>query len=189
MLLHFIFVVKEEDLEKRKREFEYVKHMAEFYKIWIKQKFDLDFEVKVDEMIAKHRSIFQRLDTHSLINDHRKRGKDIFHFYLTFFRPLWTDCTCEGYHAENFGMVWWQEPKDKDDEVFLADKNCTKVSHELAHELLRQRKYKRYIEDVHDVWMKHFYADLSFERYNNTFEETTETPKFLTIDTTTFNLK
>ncbi|EPA05876.1 hypothetical protein BG20_I1458 [Candidatus Nitrosarchaeum limnium BG20] len=37
MILHFIFVVKEEDLEKRKPEFEYVKQMANFYKVWIKK--------------------------------------------------------------------------------------------------------------------------------------------------------
>jgi hypothetical protein len=30
MILHFIFVVKEEDREKRKLEFDYVKQMANF---------------------------------------------------------------------------------------------------------------------------------------------------------------
>ena len=39
MILHFIFVVKEEDREKRKLEFEYVKQMGNFYKVWIKEKF------------------------------------------------------------------------------------------------------------------------------------------------------
>ena len=36
MLLHFIFVVKEEDLEYRKDEFEYVKDMAKFFQKWMK---------------------------------------------------------------------------------------------------------------------------------------------------------
>jgi len=188
MILHFIFVVKEEDLQNRKQEFEYVKKMANFFKVWIKRKFGLDFEVKCDEMITKHRSIFQRLDTHSLVRDHQERGKDIFHFYLTYFRPIWTDCTCEGYHADNFGMIWWQQPQDSSDIVFLAEKNCTKVSHELAHELLRQKKYKKYIEDVHEVWTKHHYADLDFERYDKNFNETKDIPIFLTIDTSEFNL-
>ena len=36
MLLHFIFVIKEEDLPHRKDEFEYVKSMAKFFQKWIK---------------------------------------------------------------------------------------------------------------------------------------------------------
>ena len=108
MLLHFIFVVKEEDLEKKKNEFEYVKKMAQFYKKWINENFGIDYEIKCDELITKPRSIFQRLDTHTLVRDHEQRGKDTYHFYLTHFKPLWTDCTCEGYHAENFGMIFWQ---------------------------------------------------------------------------------
>jgi len=47
MLLHFIFVVKEEDLEKKKIEFEYVKKMAQFYKIWINENFGIDYELNV----------------------------------------------------------------------------------------------------------------------------------------------
>ncbi len=106
MLLHFIFVIKEKDLDKRKIEYEYVKQMAQFYKVWIKKHFSKDFKIKTDEMITKPRSIFQRLDIHSLVKDHRERGKDVYHFYLCHFRPIWTDCTCEGYHAENFSMIW-----------------------------------------------------------------------------------
>ena len=36
MLLHFIFVIKEEELDERKDEFEYVKQMAKFFQSWIK---------------------------------------------------------------------------------------------------------------------------------------------------------
>ena len=39
MLLHFIFVVKEEDLQNRKHEFEYVKEMASFFQKWIRENF------------------------------------------------------------------------------------------------------------------------------------------------------
>ena len=106
MILHFIFVVKEEDLEKRKPEFEYIQKMSQFYRVWIKEKFGKDFEIQCDELITKPRSILQRLDTHTLIRDHQQRGKDIYHFYLTHFKPLWTDCTCDGYHAENFGILY-----------------------------------------------------------------------------------
>ena len=51
MLLHFIFVIKEEELDERKQEFEYVKQMANFFQIWIKEKFAKDFEIKCDEII------------------------------------------------------------------------------------------------------------------------------------------
>lgn len=189
MILHFIFVVKEEDLEKRKPEFEYVKHMGSFFKVWIKEKFGKDFDVQCDELITKPRSLFQKLDTHTLLQDHQQRGPQIFHFYLCHFKPLWTDCTCEGYQAENFGMVWWQPPKDNLDTLFLAEKNCTTVSHVLAHELLRTSGHKKFREAVHDVWTKHFYDQLDFEQYGTNFEKTDGKPMFLTIDTSTLRTK
>ena len=91
MILHFIFVVKEEEREKRQFEYQYVQKMAQFFKVWIKEKFGKDYEIQCDEMITKPTSIFQRVDTHTLLRDHEQRGKDIFHFYVTHFRPLWTD--------------------------------------------------------------------------------------------------
>ncbi len=189
MILHFIFVVKEEDLEKRKKEFDYVKQMAQFYKVWIRKYFSKNFKVECDEMITEPRSLVHRLDTHTLLKDHNERGKEIYHFYLCHFRPLWTDCTgCEGYHAENFSMVWWQKPKEKFDTLFLAEKNCTTVSHELAHELLRQAKYEKFIEDVHDVWTRHLFDNLPFEHYGKNFESTKQKPMFLTLDMSNLRL-
>ena len=183
MLLHFIFVIKDKELGQRELEFEYIKKMAEFFKIWIKKKFSLDFDIQCDQMITKPRIILQRLDTHSLLKDHRERGEDVYHFYLCHFRPLWTDCTCEGYHAENFGMIKWVTPPNQDDMLFLAEKNCAVVSHEIAHELLRQSGYKRFIEDVHEVWGKHLFGDFPFEQYGEDFEITSKNPSFLTLDT------
>ena len=188
MLLHFIFVIKEEDLGQRDKEYEYVKKMAQFFQVWIKTKFSLDFEIKCDEMITKPRIILQRLDTHSLLKDHTERGQDIFHFYLCHFRPLWTDCLCEGYHAENFCMLRWEKPKNENDVIAMAEKNCTAVSHEIMHELLRQSGYKRYIEDVHEVWQKHLFGDLPFEQYDEDFKLTSKKPSFLALDTTLFGL-
>ena len=188
MLLHFIFVIKESDLENRKQEFEYIKQMAEFFKIWIKENFSKDVDVKCDEMITKPRSIFEKLDTNTLLQDHRERGEEIYHFYLCHFRPLWTDCTCEGYHAENFSMTLWVAPKDEDDTLFLAEKNCTTVSHELAHEFLRQSGNTRYVELVHDAWTRHFYANLPFQQFGKNFEKTNNKPYFLTIDVSCFGL-
>ncbi len=183
MILHFIFVVKEEDQEKRNLEYEYVKQMSQFFKVWIKEKFGIDYEINCDKLITKPRSILQKLDIPTLIRDHEQRGKEIYHFYLCHFRPLWTDCTCEGYHSENFGMIWWQSPKDPNDTLFMAEKNCTSVSHEIAHELLRQSNSKKFIESVHDVWTKHLFSDLYFEQYDADFKKTEGKPQFLAIDT------
>ena len=188
MLLHFIFVIKESDLNKRDNEFSYIKQMGQFYKVWLKKNFSKDFNIKCDVMLTKPRSLLDKLDTAILLNDHRERGESTYHFYLSHFRPLWTDCTCEGYHAENFGMVFWQVPKNGDDVLFLAEKNCTVVSHELSHELLRQQGNKRYVELVHDVWTKHHYNNLQFEQYDKNFEKTNKKPYFLTIDTSSFRL-
>lgn len=188
-LLHFIFVIRQEDLDTRQDEFKYIQQMAQFFKVWIKKSFSKDFEVQADIMTTKPRGLFQRLDTHTLLDDHISRGKNTFHFYLSHFRPFWTDCTCEGYHAENFGMVWWQKlQKDAaDPSLFLAEKNCTTVSHEIAHELLRQNKVKKFIEVVHDTWVKHFYGGLEFEQYDQNFCITDDQPHFLTINTSDFN--
>lgn len=189
MLLHFIFVIKDSDLGKRKEEFEYVKQMAQFYKKWIKKNFSKDFEIKCDEMITRPQHFFRKLDnTSKLVRDHIERGEEIYHFYLCHFRPLWTDCTVEGYHAENFGMMLWDRPKNESDTLFLAEKNCTLVSHELAHELLRQNGNKEYLGLVHDLWTKHSFANLPFEQYGKNFEKTTSEPYFLTIDTSEFGL-
>lgn len=188
MILHFIFVVKDGDLGKRKKEFDYVQHMGQFYKVWIKKSFSKEVDVKCDEMITKPRSILQKLDTYALLGDHRERGEDIYHFYLCHFRPFWTDCTCEGYHAENFGMTWWQVPKNEDDILFLAQNNCNVVSHEIAHEFLRQSGKKNYVDIVHDVWTRHYFDNLPFEQYGKNFKKTHNKPYFKTIDTTSFRL-
>ena len=66
MLLHFIFVIKEEDLEYRKEEFEYVKSMAKFFQKWIQINFSKSYEIQCDEMITEPRSMLQKLDSHTL---------------------------------------------------------------------------------------------------------------------------
>ena len=68
----------------------------------------------------------------------------------------------------------------------MAEKNCTAASHELAHELLRQAGYGRYVPDVHDVWTRHFHGGLAFEQYGADFCRTEGRPKFLTIDASSF---
>jgi len=182
VLLHFIFLVKEEELEQRRWEFEYVQKMAQFYKTWIEKTFSKTVEVQSDEMIAKSGGRFRIVDTPALLLDHESRGTDVFHFYLTYFRPIWTDCTCEGYFADNFGMVQWSKSPQKDDVNYLMEVNCPKVSHELAHELLRQKGYKNYKELVHDIWDKHLFASVSYEHYDSNFSQTEKDALFATMD-------
>ena len=50
MLLHFIFVVKEEELQERKKEFEYVKEMAKFFQKWSKEHFSEEFDIEDDDI-------------------------------------------------------------------------------------------------------------------------------------------
>lgn len=183
MLLHFIFVVKEEELEQRKWEFEYVEKMAKFYKTWIEKTFSIKVEIQADEMIVRTTGRFRIVDTPTLLDDHSSRGNDIFHFYLTYFRPIWTDCTCEGYFADNFGMVQWGKSPQKEDLQYLMEVNCPKVSHELAHEFLRQTGYKNYKEIVHDIWDKHLFASLPYEYYDVNHKQTEKDALFATIDT------
>ncbi|ABK76719.1 hypothetical protein CENSYa_0074 [Cenarchaeum symbiosum A] len=162
--------------------------MALFYKSWIKERFGREIEVKSDELVVRRRGLLGRLDTHSLVRDHRSRGEDTYHYYLSNFHPTWTDCTCEGYHAENFGMSVWQKPKEGDGVPFLASKNCTVVSHEIAHELLRQAGYKRYMQDVHDIWTKHLHAGQAFDRYDKKFAKTEGDAEFMTLDMSGFEV-
>ena len=188
MILHFIFLIKEEDLDKRRWEFEYVEKMAMFYKTWIENTFSQKVDIQSDEMIVRSGRRFGIIDTPSLLEDHNSRGKEIFHFYLTYFRPIWTDCTCEGYFADNFGMVQWQKSPQPNDVKFLTENNCPKVSHEIAHEFLRQSGYKNYKEIVHEIWDKHLFASLPFEYYDINHKQTQKDALFATIDTSSLRL-
>lgn len=183
--IHFVFLIKDADMQARQAEFQYVQAMSSFFGSWIRDEFDMHLDVMCDMMTTGRRSILQRPDIHTLVQDHRERGSDTYHFYLTYFRPLWTDCTCEGYHAENFGMVWWQRPRAGSPDVqFMALKNCTAVSHVLAHELLRQKGHPKYVTAIHDIWTRHHYADLPFVGYGADHKRTDVSPAFLVIDTT-----
>lgn len=184
--LHFIFLIRDSEMPDRRGEFEYVQAMSSFFEHWIREVFGVRFEVLCDMMVSGRRSILQRPDIHTLVEDHRERGSDVYHFYLTYFRPLWTDCTCDGYHAENFGMVWWQRPPGGPDAPslqFMAERNCTAVSHVLAHEILRQKGHSRYVPAVHDIWTRHHYSDLRFVGYGRDHKRSDRSPAFLVMDT------
>ena len=78
--------------------------------------------------------------------------------------------------------------KESNDALFLAEKNCTVVSHELIHEFLRLSGHKKFIQVVHDVWTKHLFEQLEFEQYDENFQKTDGKPMFLTMNTSQLNL-
>ena len=174
--LFFIYVAKNEEWQILQREdWDYVYSMSRFYHWWIKHNFRIDFGVDADILPVITGKLFDRMSLDYLLRDHLQRGKGIYHFYLAYFSPFWTDCNTEGYSKENFGMVHWKRPcKDASDSQrvkFFADNNCTKISHLISHEAIRMKgkSRKEYFEHVHDLWRRHTESDLAFICYNERF--------------------
>lgn len=187
MLLHFIFMTARDELESRSDEFVYVQKMVKFFKSWIHDYFGRDFDVQCDQMAIDRTGIVDKPGIDALLHDHCKRGESTWHFYLANFRPFWTDSLSEGYHSENMCMTMWIKPPDGSDVRFLAEKNCISVSYELAHELLRQTGNKKAIDQVNEVWARHFSGAQAFAAYDANYELTSNAPEFLTIDPSTFS--
>jgi len=189
--LFFIYVAKNEEWQQRQKEdWAYVYSMSRFYHWWVKHFFDIDFKIDADILPVIPGKVFDRMSVGYLARDHSQRGKLTYHFYLAYFRPLWTDCDIEGYSSENFGMIQWKRP-DKllttnQRTKFFADTNCPNVSHILCHEVLRMKgkRRKEYFEKVHNVWESHIYKDLPFIYYNGEFKKVTKDSfyQFVTID-------
>lgn len=177
MHMRFILLVEKGAELARAAEFEYVQDMARFLAHWAGSEFSDELEPSSDIMSVPPRGRLRRLDTHDLLDDHRARGDTEYRFYLADFRPLWTDCTCEGYHAENFGMVRWRGSG----ETRTMAEDCAAVSHVMAHELLRRRGVRGYRDLVHDVWTRHFYDGLPLCGYDSSYARSDD-PKFLTLD-------
>ena len=70
----------------------------------------------------------------------------------------------------------------------ILQTNCPKVSHELAHEFLRQSGFKNYKEVVHEIWDKHLFASLPYEYYDENYKKTTKNGLFATLDTSSIRL-
>ncbi len=181
-MLHFIFLVHDDELESRRGEYEYVKRMAAFFKSWMQDSFGVDYAVKCDQMIVERTHVLTKPRIEALLRDHRQRGESTWHFYLANFRPLWTDSLSEGYHSENMCMVMWSRPNPDSDALFLAEKNCTAVSYEIAHELLRQMGRRLSINIVNDAWARHYSGEQKFSAYGADHKPTDGVPEFLTID-------
>jgi hypothetical protein len=189
--LFFIYVAKNDEWQKmQEQDWDYVSSMSRFYKWWMGRFFDVELAVEADILPVIPGKLFDRMSVAYLLRDHADRGKETYHFYLAYFKPFWTDCNTEGYTAENIGITWWQRPAEDVSEtrrqMFYAEKNCPRVSHILAHELLRMtgRVKKDYFGKVHDLWDRHEFNDLPYLYFNGQFKRVRkEDPyRFVTLD-------
>jgi hypothetical protein len=164
--------------------------MTRFFQRWIRNAFNLKIDMNADILPVIPGRIFDRMSVSYLARDHSTRGKSIYHFYLAYFKPFWTDCQTEGYTSDNFGMIYWDRPKntlsDSERIRFFADKNCIKISHLISHEIMRMLGKPRriYFDAIHDLWQKHIDGDLPFLFFNERFESVSrgDTYHFATVD-------
>ena len=187
-----IYVAKNEDWQQLKAEdWDYVSAMVRFFKWWSSRFFDLDLDFRADILPVIPGKLFDRMGVAFLARDHKERGADVFHFYLTFFRPWWTDCQTEGYYGEGFAQAFWRRtPQDKDSSYsrlgIFANDNCPRISHVLAHHLLRLKgeTKKNYFGDIHELWNKHLHKDLPYLYFDGQFHRSHKDGqyKFATID-------
>ena len=194
--LFFIYVAKNNEWKTRQEEDgEYVLSMSRFFHKWIKRSFNVNISVVADILPVIPGKLFDRMSVSYLARDHISRGKTVYHFYLAYFKPFWTDCHIEGYSSENFGMVYWDRPKKKDTNIqptnYYADNNCLKVSHVLSHEIMRMKGYSRkiYFDAIHDLWDRHLYKDLPLQYYNNKYDLVSKNASYsyVTIDVKKLN--
>lgn len=192
--LFFIYLAKADEWQRMQQEdWEYVSSMARFFHWWLRRYFDLSINVEADILPVIPGKLFDRMSLAYLLRDHEERGKDVYHFYLAYFKPFFTDCQTEGYTTPNFGMVLWDRPDDPgvgETKRFalFASENCPRVSHVLVHEALRMKgkKKQQYFDNVHKVWLQHrdkgrpyLYFDSQFKRVNSDGSY-----RFATIDAT-----
>ena len=188
--IFFIYVAKNEIWKKLEQEdWEYVSSMVRFFNWWMRRFFDLDLSVKADILPVVPGHLFDRMSIAFLSRDHKEREKDVFHLYLTYFKPFWTDCRTEGYYGEGFGQAYWQRPKESSEqerlEMFM-DANCPRVSHILTHQLLRLKGRTKtdYFGNLHELMDKHVDKDLPYLYFDAQYRRTNKdgTYKFVTLD-------
>lgn len=186
-----MYVAKNNDWQKLQAEdWEYVSAMSRFYHWWMRRYFEINLPVEADILPVIPGLLFDRMSIAYLVRDHSDRSKGVYHFYLSYFKPLFTDCNTEGYTAENIGISWWQRPKESISETkrfaFYADNNCPRVSHILAHELLRKqgKTKKNFFGKVHDLWDKHTTDVLPYLYFDSHFKRVDKenSYKFVTLD-------
>ena len=186
----FVYVAKNDEWQRlQSDDWEYVSSMVRFFKWWAKRFFDYDVPFEANILPVVPGKLFDRMSLAYLLRDHEERGKNVYHFYLAYFRPLFTDCNTEGYTTENFGMIQWKRPDEQSETkrfAYFAHENCPKVSHVLAHEILRAKDKNRkiYVDKVHKLWEQHV-KGRPFLYFDSQFKRTTaDSYRFATIDAT-----
>ncbi len=111
-----------------------------------------------------------RFNIRDIMKHHKEKGEENYHFYLSYFKPRFSDCGA-GYFTDNFGLVLWKSYEGKGEKNrFFALENCTKISHVILHEVGRQKTYgKNYKDTIHEQWEKHLYGADEYEYYNKRF--------------------
>lgn len=189
--LFFIYVARNEEWERLQSEdWHYVSSMVNFFHWWAKKYFHINFSIVADILPIIPGKLFDRASLGYLLRDHQERGKSVYHFYLSYFKPFWSDCHVDGYATNNFGMLYWIRPNkiisDEQRSKFFADFNCARISHILLHEILRikGKTKKEYFDKIHDLWDEHTYKELPFLYYNNHFSKVAQDNyySFVTMD-------
>jgi hypothetical protein len=163
-------VAKNEDWKQLYNEdWTYVSSMTRFFKWWIKHEFHVDVAAECDILPVIPGRIFDRPSIAYLLKDHSERGRSVFHFYLPYFKPIFTDCRpIDAYHSNNFGMVTWHRPKplylsSDENEKYFADSNC---------------------DGIHKLWDLHIRGTVPFLYFNRQFNRVSRNDeyRFVTID-------
>lgn len=183
MNLHFIYVSRSDEYKERLRDdWLYVYEMAKFYRWWLRKKFNLYYTVNADVLVVVKAHLMRfRFGMSDLMKHHKEKGEENYHFYLSYFKPIWADCSA-GFFADNLGLVQWKESTGKlEKHKFFALENCARVSHVLLHEVGRQMHYdnKKFKEEIHGQWDKHLYGADEFEFYDKKFHIVTDKDDYM----------
>jgi len=183
MNLHFVYVSRSDEYKERLRDdWLYIYEMAKFYQWWLRKKFSLYYNVQTDVLVVVKTPLMRlRFGMRDLMKHHKEKGEDNYHFYLSYFKPIWSDCSA-GFFTENVGLVQWKEHVGNlEKQRFFALENCARVSHILLHEVGRQKNYdtKKFKEAIHNQWDKHLYGAEEFEFYDKRYRIVTSKDEYM----------
>lgn len=183
MNLNFVYVSRSDIYKERLRDdWQYIYEMASFFRWWLREKFSLYYTVNVDALVIEKVPLMRlRFGMSDLMKYHREKGENIYHFYLSYFKPRFTDCDA-GFFDDNLGLVQWKEHNSTvEKRRFFALENCSKVSHVILHEVGRQKDFdnKKFKEEIHEQWDRHVYGAEPFEFYDKRFQLVSKKDDFM----------
>ena len=178
MNLQLVYVSPSDKYKERLRDdWFYVYQMAKFFRWWLRKKFTLYYTVSTNVLVVEKAKLMRfRLGMSDLMKYHKEKGEDNYHLYLSYFKPVWSDCSV-GFFTDNIGLIHWKEYSGKVESYrFFVPENCARVSHVLLHEVGRQKHYnnKRFKDEIHEQWDKHLYGVDEFEFYDKKFKRVTD---------------